>query len=425
MAAASFVRGIDLLNHDDKIIIVGIGDDGPEGLTRNARAIVENASLLIGPSALTAEFSQAAECWDPGSDFEAIAIRLESETNGNTVVLAAGDPLFYGTARYLCDRLGKDRFEVIPHVSTMQLAFARVKENWDEAYLTNLANQPLPHVIEKIRIAERVGAFTDTEHGPQALAQALIAARIEYFTAYVCENLGSPDERVTSGELAEIADLQFDELNVMILVRKAGSPDRPVEMIGKRLFGNPDEMFLQTKPKRGLLTSSEIRCLALAELDLGATSVVWDIGAGSGSVAIEAAQIAPGGRIYAIEMDVDDFELIGINAERFGVTNVTAINGSAPEAWVDLPDPDAIFIGGTGRQLARIVRESLKRLKSGGRIVTDMASTDNLSEVQGILRESTGDVNVWMMNVARGNYQLESVRFDALNPKFLLSAVKP
>ena len=407
------------------ICIVGIGDDGVEGLTGSTVSVIKQADLLVGSSDLTESFlSDVGDTWDPGSDYEALSLRLAASADQKIVVLAAGDPLFYGTARFLCDRIGKSRIRVIPNVSTMQLAFARVKENWDEAYLTDLGNQTIDHVVQKIRSAERVGIFTNSENTPQALAAALLAARIDYFTAYVCENLGSPDERVTSGTLEDVAAQVFDSLNVMILVRRATAPDRPTEMIGKRLFGNPDEMFLQTRPKRGLLTSSEIRCLALAELNLGPTSVVWDIGAGSGSVAIEAGQISPGGEVYAIEMDVDDFALIGQNAERFGVSNVFPIHGSAPIAWQQLPDPDAIFIGGTGRQLATIVTDALARLKPGGRIVADMASIDNVSEVQTILRDATGDVKVWMFNVARGNYQLERIRFDAQNPIFVVSAVK-
>jgi precorrin-6Y C5,15-methyltransferase (decarboxylating) len=414
------------LSDNESICIVGIGDDGIDGLTASTIAIIKQADLLIGPSVLTAALqSDVGDAWDPGSDYEALSLRLESSEEHNVVVLAAGDPLFYGTARFLCDRIGKSRIRVIPNVSTMQLAFARVKENWDEAYLTDLGNQTIAHVVQKIRSAERVGVFTTSENTPQSLAAALLAARIDYFTAYVCENLGSPDERVTSGSLEEVATQSFNSLNVMVLVRRAAAPDRPTEMIGKRLFGNPDEMFLQTKPKRGLLTSSEIRCWALAELNLGPTSVVWDIGAGSGSVAIEAGQISPGGEVYAIEMDVDDFALIGQNAERFGVSNVFPIHGSAPSAWQDLPDPDAVFIGGTGRQLAAIVTDVLARLKPGGRIVADMASIGNVSEVQAILRAATGDVKVWMFSVAKGNYQLERIRFDAQNPIFVLSAVKP
>jgi precorrin-6Y C5,15-methyltransferase (decarboxylating) len=413
------------LNIEESICIVGIGDDGVEGLTGSTVSVIKQADLLVGSSDLTQSFlSDVGDTWDPGFDYETLSLRLAAIADQKVVVLAAGDPLFYGTARFLCDRIGKSRIRVIPNVSTMQLAFARVKENWDEAYLTDLGNQTIDHVVQKIRSAERVGMFTNSENTPQALAAALLAARIDYFKAYVCENLGSPDERVTSGTLEDVAAQVFDSLNVMILVRRATAPDRPTEMIGKRLFGNPDEMFLQTRPKRGLLTSSEIRCLALAELNLGPTSVVWDIGAGSGSVAIEAGQISPGGEVYAIEMDVDDFALIGQNAERFGVSNVFPIHGSAPIAWQQLPDPDAIFIGGTGRQLAAIVTDALARLKPGGRIVADMASIDNVSEVQTILREATGDVKVWMFNVARGNYQLERIRFDARNPIFVVSAVK-
>ena len=291
------------MTDSESIIIVGIGDDGIEGLTASTLAIIRQADLLVGPNEITKTFqSDVGDVWDPGSDYEALSVRIDGGRDQKVVVLAAGDPLFYGTARFLCDRIGKDRIRVIPNVSTMQLAFARVKENWDEAYLTDLGNQSIDHVVQKIRSAERVGLFTTSESTPQLLATALLDARVDYFTAYVCENLGSPDERVTSGTLVEIADQVFDSLNVMILVRRAAAPDRPTEMIGKRLFGNPDEMFLQTKPKRGLLTSSEIRCLVLAELNLGPTSVVWDIGAGSGSVAIEAGQISPGGKIYAIEM---------------------------------------------------------------------------------------------------------------------------
>ena len=189
-------------------------------------------------------------------------------------MLASGDPLFYGVARYLCDKLGKDRFEVVPHVSSMQLAFARVKESWEEAYLTNLANHPLDQVRRKDSRGDQGRACSPaTTCPPQAVAKALLDRRIDYFSAYVCENLGSPDERVTQGELAEIAAQEFSPLNVMILVRKPNVPDRPSDAIGQRLFGNPDEAFLQSKPKQGLLTPAEVRSIALAEMDLGPTSI--------------------------------------------------------------------------------------------------------------------------------------------------------
>jgi len=339
-----------------KINIVGIGDDGLEGLTTPARQLVQQAELLVGPKhALAAAASTKAEKLEIGSDLDAVVKKIEAAANKKVVVLTAGDPLFYGTARYLCDRLGKDRFEVTPHVSSMQLAFARVKENWDDAYLTSLATQPLELVVEKARTAAKVGLFTTDAAPPAAVAKAMLDRKIDYFTAYVCENLGSPDERVTHEELAEIAKQEFSPLNVLILVRKPGVPDRPPAMMGRRLFGNPDEEFLQSQPKRGLLTPAEVRAIALSILDIGPTSTVWDVGAGSGSVAIEAAQIASGGRVYAIEMDPEDYALIASNAERFGVRNLTPILGKAPEAWAGLAAPDAVFVGGTGRQVRHIV----------------------------------------------------------------------
>src|SRR5262249_53523215 len=153
------------------------------------------------------------------------------------VVVAGGDPLFYGIARYLCDRLGKDRFEVLPHVSSMQLAFARIKESWEEAYLTNLATHPLENVLDRIRTAQTVGLFTSEEDDPPGIARQLLARGIDYFRAYVCENLGGPDERVTQAELADIAGMEFSPLNVMILKRKPDRPDVPRPPGRFRRFG--------------------------------------------------------------------------------------------------------------------------------------------------------------------------------------------
>jgi precorrin-6Y C5,15-methyltransferase (decarboxylating) len=184
-------------------------------------------------------------------------------------------------------------------------------------------------------------------------------------------------------------------------------------------------MFLQSKPKRGLLTPAEVRCVALAELDLGPRSIMWDVGAGSGSVAVEAAQLASGGATYAIEMDPEDHHLISANAERFGVANLVPVLGKAPEAWENLPDPDAIFVGGTGRMVSKIVELAVARLRPGGRIVANVGSLDNVVAVREALQSAVGDAHVWMFNIARGTYQLERLRFEALNPTFLLGAVKP
>jgi precorrin-6Y C5,15-methyltransferase (decarboxylating) len=413
------------LADNQRIQIIGIGDDGLDGLTSAARELIKRADLLLGAEhtlALVPSF--AGERMVAGGNLERVVERIKAAGGQRVVVLVSGDPLFYGLARYLCEQLGKDRFEVVPHVSSMQLAFARVKESWEDAYLTNLANHPLDQVVEKIRTAAKVGLFTTEETSPAAVARELLARKIDYFSAYVCENLGSPDERVTQGELSELLDETFAPLNVMVLVRKPDMPDRPSERIGRRLFGNPDEAFLQSKPKKGLLTPAEVRSMALAQMDLGVRSTVWDIGAGSGSVAIEAAQIASQGTTYAIEMDPEDHALIRANADKFGVTNLVAILGPAPDAWANLPDPDSVFVGGSGREIGRIADLAYDRLRPRGRLVANVGGIENLSDLHATLERRAGDVQVWMINVARGTYQLERVRFDALNPTFLLAVVK-
>ena len=421
--APEYVRSVKPLA--EKVHIVGIGDDGVDGMTAHARRLVEAAELLLGPESCVGMLpGTIAGKLSTAANLEELVERIEKAGSQTIVVLASGDPLFYGTARYVCSKLGKDRFEVVPHVSSMQLAFARVKESWEEAFLTNLSGQSIERVIDKIRTSETVGLFTSEQWPPSAVAQTLLEEGIEYFQAYVCENLGSPDERVTQGSLAEIAKESFSGLNVMILVRKARVADKPGQ-IGTRLFGNPDDCFLQSRPKRGLLTPAEVRALALSELGLRTDSVVWDVGAGSGSVGLEAARIARDGTVHAIEMDPDDHQLILENAQRFGVTNLRAVLGKAPEAWARLPDPDAIYVGGSGRDVSMLVEEAWKRLKSGGRLVTACNSIENLAAVHAMLRARSGDASYWMVNIARGIEQMDRIRFESLNPIFLIAATKP
>lgn len=412
------------LNH--KITIIGIGDDGLEGLTRQALDQIASAGTIFGAANLLRKVEQSPahasgqRLETTIADLDQMASAINAAQQLPVVLLASGDPMFYGTSRYLCEKLGKDRFEVLPHVSSMQLAFARVKESWDEAYLTNMATQSVPRAVERIRSAEKVGLFTTDFISPATIAAALLEQGIDYFTAYVCENLGSRDERVTRGSLQEIAKQTFASLNVMILLRMPNVPDRPANLQGKRLFGNPDECFRQSRPKRGLLTPSEVRAIALAELDLGPQSVVWDVGAGSGSVAIESALLSPAGRIFAIEMAAEDYNLLIENSRKFGTNNVIPILGEAPEAWHELPDPDAIFVGGTGRAVVKLVEEAWSRLRPGGRLVANVASIENVTGVEHLLRQLTNESKVLMINLSRSQQQFEELRFESANPSFLI-----
>jgi precorrin-6Y C5,15-methyltransferase (decarboxylating) len=411
---------------DPNIYIVGIGSDGLAGLTAHARALITTADLVLGSDAtlnLVPELTAPRE--RIGTDLQETVRLLETNLGrARLVILAGGDPLFYGVAQYLCDRLGKDHFEVLPHVSSMQLAFARIKESWEEAYLTNLATHPLATILDRIRVADTVGLFTSETENPAAVARELLRHGLDYFRVFVCENLGGPNERVTQGELADIQHLEFAPLNVMILKRKPGRPDQQRSPGRLRRFGNPDDVFAQSRPKSGLITQAEVRAISLAQLDLQPGSVVWDIGAGSGSVAIEAAQLAHPGMVYAIEQDAADYHLILTNAQTFGVPNVTGIHGAAPAIFTGLPAPDAIFVGGTGHEVARLLEAAYAALRPGGRLVVNVATLETLGATYGVLKKLARPVEVLLVNVARGVEQLETLRFEAVNPTFLLRVVK-
>jgi precorrin-6Y C5,15-methyltransferase (decarboxylating) len=409
-----------------KIPVIGIGPDGAAGLSVRCRELLGAAEMVFGSDAalrLLPELS--AERIPIGSDLPAAIERLRAALGKKRIaVVASGDPLFYGTARYFCEKVGPDQFEVVPHVSSMQLAFARIKETWEEAYLSDLSARPLEDAIDKIRTAETVGLFTSEVNNPARVARELLARGIDYFTAWVCENLGGKDERITKGELTDIRDMRFDPLNILILKRKPNRPDVPRAGAKLRRFGNPDDVFAQSRPKSGLITQAEVRAIALAQLDLHSGNVFWDVGAGSGSVAIEAAALVAPGPSYAIEQDSADYHLIVANAQQFGVTNVRPIFGTAPEVFADLPAPDAIFIGGNGGEVARLMEACFQSLRPSGRLVTNVGTLEMLSATYAALKRLTPKVDVLLLNLSRGVEQLESLRFEAINPTVLLRVEK-
>ncbi|MFL5339550.1 MAG: precorrin-6y C5,15-methyltransferase (decarboxylating) subunit CbiE [Gemmataceae bacterium] len=410
-----------------KIPVLGVGGDGAAGLTARSRDLLADADLVLGSdNVLRLLPDLKAQRYRIGSDLQEVVETIRSRLGQQKmVVVATGDPLFYGVARYLCDKIGPEQFDVVPHVSSMQLAFARIKESWEEAYLTDVGSRPLDDVLDRIRTAETVGLFTSEAHDPPTIARGLLARGIDYFRAFVCENLGGPDERVTQGELSEIAEMEFDPLNVLILRRK---PDRPDASRGGRKlmrFGNPDEIFAQSRPKSGLITQAEVRALALAQMDLQPGGVAWDVGAGSGSVAIEAAQLVGPGVVYAIEQEAPDYHLMIANAETFGIKNVKPVFGMAPAVFHGLPAPDAIFIGGNGGEVARLLEASFTALRPGGRLVVNVGTLEMLSAVYAMMKRLASPVQVQLVNIARGVEQMESLRFESVNPTFLLTARKP
>ena len=188
-------------------------------------------------------------------------------------------------------------------------------------------------------------------------------------------------------------------------------------------MGLPDDAFEQRRPLQGQITKREVRAVSLYSLGLRPGSVVWDIGAGTGSISVEASIIAREGTVYAVERDEESLPLLRRNVEQWGSKNVHIIAGEAPDALVELPDPDAVFVGGSGGRLAEILDVAIKRLRAGGRIVVNLAALERTNEVYQRFKSSGFVADMVMVNSSRGKDMPDgTVRLEALNPVFVVTA---
>jgi precorrin-6Y C5,15-methyltransferase (decarboxylating) len=317
-------------------------------------------------------------------------------------VLASGDPLFFGIGRTLISRLGAERVVVHPALSSLQLACARFGEPWDDLAVVSLHGRPLGELGGRLLPQQKVFCFTDRENSPARVAQTLLAAcenlgdgdLAASYTVRVAENLGLPDERLHVGTLAEIAARDFGDLNVMLLSR----PERAAALPA---FGLCEAEIAHS---RGLITKDEVRGATLHALRLPAAGVLWDIGAGSGSVSIEAARLAPGLRVYAVERSEAERANIRANCRTFGAYNLTVVAGSAPEALAGLPDPDRVFVGGSGGNLAAIIDHAARRLKDGGTIVVNGVIAATKEQAPALLHRAGLEVTISEISVSRRGY---------------------
>jgi precorrin-6Y C5,15-methyltransferase (decarboxylating) len=362
------------------LVVVGIGHDGPAGLSPEARTHIEAARILAGGRRHLDFFPQwQGEKIPLEGDVAAFVGTLrERYRRQKTVVLASGDPLFYGIGRALLELIPRDDLLFLPHVGSVQLAFARVKEAWHDASVVSLHGRPLETLIPTIAArAAKVAVLTDARNHPAAVADLLREqGAAEEYTLWVCENLGGPDEKVSRFAPADLQGATFSPLNVVVLLRVAepiaGRPGLP-------LLGIPEAVLLHQNGARGMITRREVRLLALCYLELRHGDVLWDVGAGSGSVSLEAAQLSPCLQIFAVERDAAAFARLEANVAQFGAGVVRAVRAEAPEGLADLPNPDAVFIGGSGGRLGEILGAVAGRLAPAGRLVLNCITLENFA----------------------------------------------
>jgi precorrin-6Y C5,15-methyltransferase (decarboxylating) len=401
---------------------VGIGDDGCAGLSSRAVNAVARAQVLVGGERHLAFFPQfAGERIVVASGLSAVIDRVADLSHDRTVcVLASGDPLFFGIGALVIARVGAEHVDVLPHPSAMQLAFARTGMKWDDAACISVHGKSPEGLVARLQREHKVAVFTDPESSPPRLAARLLEYGEAGWDAWVCENLGGAGERVRRFSLPALVEASdIGPLNVLVLART--DPGwRPPPVIP---FLHEDA-FAKRMPKKGLITKREVRLLSLASLAIRSDSIVWDIGAGSGSVAIEAAMLAPLGRVYAVEIDPEGVDICRENVRSHGVDNVKVIAGRAPEACSALETPHAVFVGGSKGSMEEIVSLALDRLVIGGRLVVNAITLENVGETYRALRARGLVPEVTLLNVSRGEPLAQYLRYEAMNPIHIFAVTK-
>jgi precorrin-6Y C5,15-methyltransferase (decarboxylating) len=381
------------------IHVVGIGLES-ELLPRVAK-LVGAADVLVG-SARHLEFfpGYAGDRLVLGEIDRVIQqIQTHIEAGRVVVVLTSGDPLFFGLGRLLLVHFPSEILTFHPHVSSVQLAFNRLKIPWQDARVVSVHGRSLDCLESLLhKGAAPIAILTDTVNSPIAIASLLESLHLPTkYRIWVCENLGGSDERVS--ELGEDGDRQkFAALNVVVLVKQESIAPASTQLPA---IGIPDAEFHCFSDLPGLITKKEVRVLSISELALLPQQVIWDIGAGTGSVAIEMARLSPSSQIFAIEKNAAGIALIRQNCDRFGVSNVQVIAGSAPEALMDLPPPDRIFMGGSSGKSIEILEICRDRLRSDGVIVANFASPEHLATTMQWLKQHDFEVRLLQVNLAR------------------------
>jgi len=401
------------------VTVVGVGDDGRAGLSSRASAALERAGVLVGGERhldffpeLTGE--RVVLRRDVAASLASLRGRAERET---VCVLASGDPLFFGVGARAIEAFGAERVEILPQPSSVQWAFARIGVPWDDAAFLSLHGRAREGFLVRLRRRAKVACLTDAASTPATLARHMAEHGETGWTAWVCERLGGERERVRRFRVEALAACDdVDPLNVLVLVRDAGwRPPPIVPFLPERAF----------EARGGLVTKREVRLAALAALALREDSVVWDVGAGSGSVAVEAALLATEGRVFAVERDPATAELCARNLRSHRTDNVRLIVGRAPAVLVGLDAPDAVFVGGSGGELPGILDLALTRLAPGGRLVVNAVTLETLEEARRTIAARGLVPEVTLASFARGVPIAGKLRLDPLSPVHVVAAEKP
>ncbi len=348
------------------LTVVGIGADGWAGLGDPARRALVAAATVVGSARqldlLPAEAAGTRRAWP--SPMEPLVDELAGAAAGDVVVLASGDPMLHGVGATLVRKAGPGRVEVIPHPSAFALACARLGWAQGDVELVSAVARPAEVIVRALQPGRRIVAYVTGTDGAARLARVLTDRGFGPSAFTVLEQLGGPQERRVDVTAQEATGHTADPLHV-VAVEVAGGPARA------RTPGLPDDAFASD----GQLTKRHVRALTVAALAPLPGELLWDVGAGSGSIAVEWLRAERTARAVAVERREERAARITHNALALGVPELTVVRGGAPEVLEGLPAPDAIFVGG-GITTPGLLAGCWAALKAGGRLVANTVTLE-------------------------------------------------
>ncbi len=400
------------------IEVIGLGMD-PAELSAQALRMVEEAQVLAGGSRLLERFpkhpGQRILLQSPlAKGLEAVAA---ARAQGLTVaVLADGDPLFYGIGKRLLESLGPEALRFHPGVSAIAAAAARLGRSLQDTPVVSLHGRVGvgPLLAALVRRGE-AAVYTDLANSPDRIARVLLEQGLDDARMWVLEDLGSPSEQVGQFTPAQAARQTFSALNLVVISIETAA--RPVPMLGR-----PDDFY---RKREGLITKWPVRACSLASLRLKPSDTLWDVGAGCGSVGIEACALLPFGQVYAVERNHDRAEAIRENLRRAGAWQVRLVRGEAPEVLAGLPYPDAIFVGGGLGQGLAMLPTLCQALKPGGRLVANVVLLSGMQRLLDALGQMDWHHQISQVQASDSTPLGQDLRLQAHNPVFIIAADKP
>jgi len=413
------------------IDVIGLGADGQAGLRPELVERIHRADFLAGgerhlgyfPSARGARFILK-------NNLEELLNELRVRTpNQHCVVLASGDPMFYGIGTYLAERLGRMRMRIEPAVSSMQLAFARAGISWQEAVLASIHGRDLRATLLPLLGRRTIGLFTEDGDSPAAVARFFLQRGLGDYEAIVGEDLGADQERVSQfANLAHLADSHFAPLNYLLLLStRDPAAAALVERKRSSCPGIPDEIFERPKDAPEVMTRQEVRSVLLGKLGpCQRGDTFWDVGAGLGTVSVEIAILRPETEVVAVERDPERVTFLKKNRELFGAYNMRVIEGTAPAALAaEEEQPRTVFIGGSGEHLPAVLDCVAERLRYGGRLLANFVTLEHLTLMLQRLREWHWPFDVTEIHVARSDSLAGLTSLKPHRGVFLVRTDKP